>query len=313
MTIFYKRIATGLLFTASLIFQTALAQRPVPVISEITDITSTQAIVHWYPVPDAVSYIVRRYPKGTTEYTYYIPAVTDTFRKVVNMVPETHYSAQVKAIFPGVDDSSDWSAPKNFYTIAGCNPPTELKARKITDSSVKMRWTAPVTAIVKYEIRYRVLGTSKWTNETKGAGEVVIIITGLSANTTYEWQMRSKCDIDVSTWVSGPLFTTAPGFASPASTVSSFSIDAGKITAQISPNPNRGNFTMQVQLPEKKAFTLLAIYNLQGAKIWQQDAGKTGGKIYTTVSLANKLTSGIYTLIIQREDTRLVQKIIVSK
>lgn len=313
MITFYKRIATGLLFTASLISQDTFAQRPLPVISEITNITSTQAIVYWYPVQDAVSYIVRRYPKGTTDYTYYIPAVTDTFRKLVNMVPETHYSAQVKAIFPGVGDSSDWSAPKNFHTIAGCNPPSELKAKKITDSSVKFRWTPPLTPVLKYDIRYRLLGSSTWTDETKGPNEILLIITGLAANNTYEWQMRSKCDLDISTWVSGPLFTTASGFLAAESGTIGFSITSVKITAQISPNPNRGNFTIQAQLPEKKASTVLVIYNMQGAKIWQKDAGKTGGKIYSEVSLENNLISGIYTLVIFRDDTMLVQKIIISK
>ncbi|HRI19466.1 MAG TPA: T9SS type A sorting domain-containing protein, partial [Panacibacter sp.] len=73
------------------------------------------------------------------------------------------------------------------------------------------------------------------------------------------------------------------------------------------------SFTIQMQLPSKEISTTLTLFNMQGTKLWQQDAGKTGGTVYSTVSLENKLTAGVYILVVQRADARLVQKIIISK
>ena len=49
----------------------------------------------------------------------------------------------------------------------------------------------------------------------------------------------------------------------------------GGIHVQIMPNPNKGNFAMQLQLPVRAAITTLALYNkYKGEKVWQQDAGE---------------------------------------
>ena len=79
------------------------------------------------------------------------------------------------------------------------------------------------------------------------------------------------------------------------------------------PNPNKGNFTIQLQLPAKAAITTLALYNNMGQKIWQQDAGNISGAVNKNISLQNQLPAGIYMIIIRQNDARLVQKLKVIK
>ena len=79
------------------------------------------------------------------------------------------------------------------------------------------------------------------------------------------------------------------------------------------PNPNKGNFTIQLQLPPKAAPTTLVLYNGMGEKVWQQDAGKISGEVYKNISVQNQLPAGIYMMVIQRNDVRLTQKIVISK
>jgi len=79
------------------------------------------------------------------------------------------------------------------------------------------------------------------------------------------------------------------------------------------PNPNKGNFTIQLQLPSKAAITTLALYNNMGERVWQQDAGKMSGAVYKNISLQDQLPAGIYMMVVQRNDVRLEQKIVISK
>jgi len=88
---------------------------------------------------------------------------------------------------------------------------------------------------------------------------------------------------------------------------------AGNIHVQIMPNPNKGNFTIQLQLPARAAITTLALYNNMGEKVWQQDAGKISGTVRKKISLQNQLPAGIYMMVIRRNDVRLEQKIVISK
>ena len=301
-----------LLFAACLFSQYLFAQRPTPVISGITDITSSDAIAHWFPVTDAQSYIVRRYALGSEDYTYYDRPITDTLRRISNMLPATYYSVQVKAVFSGTGDSSAWSDAVSFSTLNGCAAPASLTATKITNISVRLRWVLPATPASNFDIRYRELGTSSWLKENKNGSENLININGLSASTDYEWQIRSNCDIDKSDWVKGSVFTTLAAFAANTNSSDDSKV-AGKTVIKTIPNPSNGNFIVQMDLPATELLTSLALYNNFGEKVWAQNMGKISGALYKNISLVNNLPSGVYVLIVERDDARLTQKIVISK
>ncbi|HRI20471.1 MAG TPA: fibronectin type III domain-containing protein, partial [Panacibacter sp.] len=285
----------------------------IPVISGVTDINSSQAVVHWYPFANAASYLLRKYAEGTTDYTYYLPR-TDTFRKIGGMLPNTYYNVQVKAILNGGTDSSDWSAPVSFVTAKGCPVPSPLKVGSITAACARLNWKLPAGSVNYINIRYRKTGTAVWTEERKKSSENHIVICGLSAATTYEWGIRNLCSSDRSDWVSGVEFTTSSELAlSSATTSDNESKVAGNIIAQVFPNPSKGRFSIQAQLPEKATSTTLMLYNNFGAKVWQQDAGNISGILYKSISLGNKLPGGVYLLKIQRNDVVLSQKIVIER
>ena len=92
--------------------------------------------------------------------------------------------------------------------------PTSLSASSITSSSATISWTAPASAPGSgYEIYYStsstapVSGTAATT--TTAAGIVTKSITGLTANTTYYYWVRSNCNgTDKGSWAAGTAFTT---------------------------------------------------------------------------------------------------------
>ncbi|WP_299883825.1 reprolysin-like metallopeptidase [uncultured Lacinutrix sp.] len=69
------------------------------------------------------------------------------------------------------------------------NVPTGLSASNIGSSSATLSWTAVQAAT--YDLRYRVVGTSTWT--TNAVTSISSNVSGLSASTQYETQVRSKC------------------------------------------------------------------------------------------------------------------------
>jgi hypothetical protein len=152
------------------------------------------------------------------------------------------------------------------------------------------------------------LGDSVWIEDRKKSLENSKVICGLSPNTTYEWKVRNICADDKTRWIHGPNFTTISSIAFSSTT------DDNKIagrSVQIMPNPNNGNFTIQMRLPNKASSTKLSLYNSFGEKIWQQDAVILSGSVTKNIALENKLSNGIYVLVIEYDDTKLIQKVVV--
>ncbi|WP_157494063.1 GEVED domain-containing protein [Fulvivirga imtechensis] len=91
-------------------------------------------------------------------------------------------------------------------TVA-CNAttPTGLGASNVGSSSATLSWSAVAGA--SYDVRYRQTGTTTWT--TVSVSGTSTNLTGLTALTQYEAQVRSKCsDGSTSTYSSSTTFTT---------------------------------------------------------------------------------------------------------
>lgn len=87
-----------------------------------------------------------------------------------------------------------------------CGIPGNLTTSSITSNSATLNWGA-VTGASSYDVRIRVVGTSTWTNFTGRTG-TSLNVTGLSASTNYEWQIRSNCSSSYSTYSASVTFTT---------------------------------------------------------------------------------------------------------
>jgi subtilisin-like proprotein convertase family protein len=92
--------------------------------------------------------------------------------------------------------------------------PTSLTSSSLTSSSSTISWTAATTAPANgYEYYYSTSSTAPTSSTTASgstaAGVVSASLTGLTANTTYYFWVRSNCNgTDKGSWVSGGSFTT---------------------------------------------------------------------------------------------------------
>ncbi len=87
-----------------------------------------------------------------------------------------------------------------------CGTPTNLSAQAITSSGASLYWTA-VSGGTTYYIQYRVSGTTTWTpvNTTNTS----IALTGLTANTTYDYRVSAFCSTTYGAYTAINTFTTA--------------------------------------------------------------------------------------------------------
>lgn len=184
----------------------------------------------------------------------------------------------------------------------------------ISGTGAKLSWELPDSSVRLMLISYRPAGTLAWITKRRKSSYHNIILNGLTPNTTYEWKLRNICTVYRTIWMYGPGFTTT--------SAATFSVNEENLTAnkirehvsvQVTPNPGKGNFTVQLHLPGEAMATRLTLYNSFGRKLWEQDAGNLKGIFNQNILLENKLPAGVYMLMIRRGDTRLTEKVVVVK
>ena len=84
------------------------------------------------------------------------------------------------------------------------SPPTGVSTSGVTSSGASVNWTAVTGAT--YDVRYRATGSSSWT--TNAVSGIATTLSGLSATTQYEVQVRSKCASGNSSYSASVNFTT---------------------------------------------------------------------------------------------------------
>ena len=89
-------------------------------------------------------------------------------------------------------------------TTTTCNVPSGLTSSSITSSSATLAWSS--TGAVSYSIQYRKTSTTTWTSTTSTSTSKSI--SGLSASTQYEFQVKSVCTSSSSAFSSSAYFTT---------------------------------------------------------------------------------------------------------
>jgi hypothetical protein len=83
--------------------------------------------------------------------------------------------------------------------------PSTAATSSITSTTATLNWDS-VNGATSYGIQYRVQGSSTWTSDTSASNS--LSLTGLTASTTYEFQVNVTCDSSTSAYSSADTFTT---------------------------------------------------------------------------------------------------------
>lgn len=90
----------------------------------------------------------------------------------------------------------------------GCGTPGGLSATSITNTTATLNWSA-VTSATSYNVHYRPVGTTTWTNATSTTTSTGV--SGLTLGTQYEFQVQTVCTSGTSAYSNSVNFTTTGG------------------------------------------------------------------------------------------------------
>lgn len=167
---------------------------------------STSVTLNWNPVANATSYQLAYSLLNQRDWTT-VNAINSTAYTLTNLSSNTAYTWRIRSLCNN-GFYSDWSF---FYALSApattCNLPTNLISNGITSNSVNVSWEN-VTGASSYNIRYKPVSATTWLSNS-GVTVTMGPISGLSPNTTYQWEVQANCNPIASTWSSATFTTTA--------------------------------------------------------------------------------------------------------
>jgi hypothetical protein len=143
-------------------------------------------------------------------YTYPVTLISNTPNDGSQAVTVPNNVGTTNRIKVEAADNIFYDISNANFTITGavaCNAtvPTGLAASSVTSSGATLSWNAVTSAT--YDVQYRPTGTSTWSTMTSASS--TLSLTGLTAQTQYEAQVRSKCpDNSTSAYSASATFTT---------------------------------------------------------------------------------------------------------
>lgn len=179
-----------------------------------------------------------------------------------------------------------------LIVLESCSPPGGVGASLITTNSAKISWTTEPAA-TKYQIQYRPLGAGVW--QKKNVTGVSKTLTGLTANTTYQYKVKSICGAENSDFSAIQTFTTLPLKSG----------EENHIQCIIYPNPNNGNFEIEIAAAEFEK-NELNIFNIQGQIIYNSELNNGVNSIKLIIPV------GLYYVQISNPNQIIVKQLVIT-
>lgn len=160
----------------------------------------------------------------------------------------------------GATTSWGWVANWN---CTPCTNPSTLSTSSITNNSAVLNWNS-VSGVSTYEVRIKPVSTSTWTAYS-GITTNSYSVSGLSASTNYEWQVRSSCN---SAFTASNTFTTTTPPCSVPTGLATTNINTS--TATLNWNTVSGAVSYTVEYKPSTSSTWISqnttstLYNLSG-------------------------------------------------
>ena len=247
IVLFGKSVWGGNLFSGKLddigIWNRALTQQEItalyngcntcatPTNIAVASITGSKATINWTGNSCAAKYRVRYRVQGTTSWVTKVVTAPVSTKILTLLQPLTTYEYQVRTDCNSTGTiASAYSTIQTFTTICDCIKPTNLSVSNLTQTTATVSWVGNACA-VKYRVQYRVQGTTTWTTKVVTAPTVTKTLTGLTANTIYEYRLRTDCN---------STGTVNSGWTTTATITTTLKLEETEISSStfyVSPNP----------------------------------------------------------------------------
>jgi hypothetical protein len=191
------------IFTILTTFTTPPVTCNAPTNLSTTSIASASATFNWGAVGGATSYNVRYRIVGSPAWTSGSSAGTSF--NAISLSSSSNYEWQVQTVCSGGGTSSFTSSVLFTTAAPPCNGSVNNFTTAITHNTAAFNW-GTVAGTLYYNIRYRITGTATWTNVTDTLSPYNA--TGLTPNSSYEWQIQTVCSQGSSSFSNSVNFMT---------------------------------------------------------------------------------------------------------
>ena len=172
-------------------------------------VTSNSAAISWSAVSGAASYTLQYKTSAATTWNMASATITGTSYTLTGLAASTTYDYRVATNCSG--STSAYTTASSFTTTAAtatCDAPTAPVVNAVAATSAVVSWTAPA-GVASYTVFYKATAATAWTT-VNGITTTSYTISGLTAATSYQWQVRTNCTNGAtSSLISGPSFTTS--------------------------------------------------------------------------------------------------------
>lgn len=152
-----------------------------------SDVTSNSATLNWAAVSGATNYTAQYRVSGSGTWSA-AGSTAGTSLTVSGLTASTSYSWSVKS------DCSAYSAESSFTTTGtgpvGCPSPAGLTTSNITQTTATISWTA-VAGALSYTVQYKPSASGSW--NSLNVSTTSTALSGLTAGTSYDWQVKADC------------------------------------------------------------------------------------------------------------------------
>ena len=175
---------------------------------QVSGITPTSADFDWDPVPGVLHYKFEWRVQGAPSWEWVITTSNHISR--TGLLPATTYEWRVQTL----------CTSGGTYTISGaeifqtappgqCTVPSGLFVLGVGQTQATLLWGS-VPEASNYDARIRPTGTTNWTVHTNIPTNLKVV-SGLTADTEYEWQVQANCPSGSSGYSASHVFTTQSG------------------------------------------------------------------------------------------------------
>jgi hypothetical protein len=163
-----------------------------------------------------------------------------------------------------------------YYTYADTNykitvlcpaPSSGFAATNVKTTAATLNWT-PTSCATGYKLQFRKTGTTAWKTDSISTNTDTLTITGLTANTTYQWHISTKCvNNKFSAFSAINTLTTAASFIESAGNSAAIA-SPGVMGLIIEPNPAQTNSMLVISGTIKNATVLIT--DVLGKTVWEK-------------------------------------------
>ncbi|GAB3942685.1 hypothetical protein GCM10028805_07610 [Spirosoma harenae] len=124
------------------------------------------------------------------EYTRVAGLSTDNGRgtfELTGLIPDKQYKWQLRTIC-SANETSGFAVGLDFFTC--CSIPHTLNVTP-HPTAATLTWVQPGYGVT-YDVRYRLVGAPDWIT-ISNLTSTSVLVSGLTTNTNYEWQVRTRC------------------------------------------------------------------------------------------------------------------------